>query len=71
MIYITDKQNGRISVFNLSGHFVATFGNNLFHPEAIAIDDDGYVYVTKKKIHCSILYYNYDFVSTGGLFLLP
>ena len=47
MIYVTD--DGRVSVFKLTGEFVATFGHKLSSPECIAIDEDGYIHVTCNK----------------------
>ena len=50
MIYVTDYGNRRISVFKTSGEFVSTFGASiLFRPECIAIDDDGFVYVSDSR----------------------
>ena len=47
LLYVTELKNNRVSVFRTSGEFVATFGEgHLFQPEGIAIDEDGYVYVT-------------------------
>ena len=47
ILYITDRFNERISVFKTSGEFVTTFGEKiLFHPECIAIDENGYIHVT-------------------------
>ena len=44
-IYVTDMH--RIAVFTLLGEFVATFGENeLIEPISIAIDEDGYIFVT-------------------------
>ena len=47
LIYVTEMVGQRVSVVMLSGEFVASFGcGYLKEPEGIAIDDDGYVYVT-------------------------
>ena len=47
LLYVTECGNNRVSVFRTSGEFVTTFGEgHLFQPEGIAIDEDGYVYVT-------------------------
>ena len=40
---------GRVSVFKLTGEFVATFGHKLSSPECIAIDEDGHIHVTCNK----------------------
>ena len=49
MIYVTEAEGGRISVFTLTGEFVTTFGHKLSCPECIAIDEDGYIHVTRNK----------------------
>jgi len=47
MIYVSDSENSRVSVFQTSGQFVTTFGEGHLHnPEGLAIDQDGFVYVT-------------------------
>ena len=46
MIYVTEANNNRISVFTLTGEFVTTFGHQLSCPECIAIDEDGYIHIT-------------------------
>ena len=49
-LYITDCANGRISVFDTRGKFVATFGEKtLMKPECVAVDQDGYVYVSDQR----------------------
>ena len=48
--YIVDSGNKRISVFTTQGDFVTTFGSGvLCFPECIAIDRDGYVYVSDSR----------------------
>ena len=50
MIYITEYYNKRISVFTTAGEFITTFGERILkHPECIAIDRDGYVFVTDSR----------------------
>ncbi len=50
MLYVTDKNNKRISVFKTTGEFVTTFGEGvLSSPESIAIDENGYIYVTNAR----------------------
>ncbi len=50
MVYVTEENNKRISVFKLSGEFVTTFGEDcLTLPECIAIDENGYVRVTDDR----------------------
>ncbi len=50
MLYVTDWDNHRVSVFKTSGEFVSTFGEGcLSRPERIAIDDDGFVYVSDNR----------------------
>ena len=46
MIYVTEPLRNRVSVFTLTGEFVTTFGHSLSRPECIAIDEDGYIYIT-------------------------
>ena len=47
MIYVTESKKSRISVFKLTGKFVAAFGEGILtHPECIAIDDNGYIHVS-------------------------
>ena len=49
VLYITEMEGGRISVFTLTGDFIATFGHKLSRPQSITIDEDGYIYVTSNK----------------------
>ena len=47
IMYITEYVNNRVSVFHTSGRFITTFGEgHLQNPEGIAVDEDGFVYVT-------------------------
>ncbi len=56
-IYVTDVDNKRISVFKTTGEFVTTFGEGkLFDLYCIAIDDDGFVYVTDSRSHVKKFY---------------
>ncbi len=56
-IYVTDIGNERISVFKTTGEFVTTFGEGkLFDLYCIAIDDDGYLYVTHGRSHVKKFY---------------
>ncbi len=49
LLYITEY-NRCVVVFTKSGKFVASFGESYIeHPEGIAIDEDGYVYVTNAR----------------------
>ena len=49
LLYITEY-NRFVSVFTKSGNFVARFGAPYIeHPEGIAIDEDGYIYVTSHR----------------------
>ena len=51
LLYITEMRGHRVSVMTTSGELVGRFGDgHLQIPEGIAIDEDGYVYVTS---HCS------------------
>ena len=50
LLYLTEYVNNRVSVFHTSGQFVTTFGENyLRKPEGLAIDEDGFVYVTSHE----------------------
>ena len=47
IMYITEFGNNRVSVFHTSGRFITTFGEAYLHePAGIAVDEDGFVYVT-------------------------
>ncbi len=47
MVYITDYGNRRMSVFRTTGEFVSLFGQEtLTRPDSIAIDDNGFVYIS-------------------------
>ena len=49
-VYTTEYQKNSVCVFTLTGDIVTTFGEeHLIHPEGIAIDKDGYVYVASNK----------------------
>ena len=51
LLYITDNLNNRVSVFHTSGQFITTFGDEyLYEPEGLAIDEDGFVYVTSHEM---------------------
>ena len=46
-LFVTEIQNNHIMVFKTSGELVTTFGKGILQqPEGIAVDVDGYVYVT-------------------------
>ena len=50
MVYVTDSVNKRISVFTTMGDFITTFGEGILtHPECIAIDDNGHIFVTDER----------------------
>ena len=47
LVYITEMGNHQVTAITSSGQCVAQFGHdNLRSPEGIAIDEDGYIYVT-------------------------
>ena len=49
-IYTTEYYMNSVCVFTLAGYFVTTFGQgHITHPEGIAFNKDGYVYVTSNK----------------------
>ena len=49
LLYITEY-NRFVAVFTKSGKFVTSFGESYIeHPEGIAIDEDGYIYVTNHR----------------------
>ncbi len=50
MVYVTEDGNHRVSVFKTTGEFVTTFGERtLFDLECIAVDDNGFVYVSIRR----------------------
>ena len=49
LIYVTDAYNSRISVFGIDGHHVTSFSEGLSLPEGIAIDEDGFIYVSNDR----------------------
>ncbi len=55
LIYVINVANRGISVFKTTGKFV-TSEENLFNPECIAIDDDGFAYVTDSRSHVKKFY---------------
>ena len=53
MVYVTNmaSQHPKISVFKLTGEFVASFGEQVLQcPECIAVDDNGFVHVTDNRL---------------------
>ena len=49
-MYVTECYGHRVLIITPSGELVARFGEGyLEKPEGIAIDEDGYVYVTSRK----------------------
>ena len=49
-IYTTEYEMNSVCIFTVAGDFVTTFGQeHVTHPEGIAINKDGYVYVTSNK----------------------
>lgn len=49
-LFVTDLCNRRISVFKTTGEFVTTFGEDILQgPECIAVDENGYIYVTDSR----------------------
>lgn len=50
MVYVADRITKGISVFKTTGEFVTVFGKGaLSHPECIAVDENGYIYVTDDR----------------------
>ena len=50
MVYVTEANSIRVSVFKTTGEFVTTFGEGILScPVCIAIDDSGFVYVTDNR----------------------
>ena len=45
LVYVCDNMNKCVSVFKMSGEFVTSFGQ-FSNPVGIAVDDDGFVYVS-------------------------
>ena len=49
-VFVTDLEGHSVSVFTTAGKFVASFGDGILsHPERIAIDDCGFVYVSDSR----------------------
>lgn len=49
-IFVTDYVNSNVSIFRTTGEYITSFGDGyLFKPEGIAIDLDGFVYVTSHE----------------------
>ena len=50
LLYVTDQMENCVTVFTLSGNLVGSFGqNHLCAPEGLAIDEDGFIYVTNDR----------------------
>ena len=50
LLYVTDIKMNCVVIFTLLGEFVGSFGHaHLVKPEGIAIDNDGYVFVTNNR----------------------
>ena len=50
LLYVTDCKNHHVAIFTLSGDYIGSFGDgHLRIPEGIAIDDDGYFYITNSR----------------------
>lgn len=50
LVYVTDHSNRRISIFTTAGEFVSVFGEGVLKgPECIAIDKDGFMYITDSR----------------------
>jgi|Deesub1362A_J573_1020465.scaffolds.fasta_scaffold00013_140 DNA-binding beta-propeller fold protein YncE/transglutaminase-like putative cysteine protease len=64
MVYVADKNNGRVQVFNTSGVFVGTIGDEedneiLKSPSSVALDKKGNVFVVDDE-KCSVLKFSPD-----------
>ena len=57
-IYVTERDNHRVSVFQTNGKFVTVFGTiaELHDPGSIVIDDDGFVYVCDDDENCIVVF---------------
>lgn len=44
-ILVTDRENNRVQIFNQEGHYIGQIGH-LYHPMDIAVDTEGFIYVT-------------------------
>ena len=58
LLYTVDNERNRVSVYKTSGEHVTTFGSEkeLNSPSAIAIDDNGFVYVCCSKSGTVVVY---------------
>ena len=50
LVYVTRYNGHCVSVFHTSGEYITNFGEgHLYQPEGIAVDEDGYVYVSNNR----------------------
>jgi len=73
-IYVADKNNHRIAIFNSSGSFVTSFGSQgstdtqFLYPEGVAVDKLGYIYVMDSgNNYIKRFDSNFIFMDTQGL----
>ena len=56
LVYVTSRYSHYVSVFHTSGEYVTNFGErHLYQPEGIAVDEDGYVYVSNIR-RCVVVF---------------
>ena len=57
-IYVCERDNTRISVFQTDGEFVTTFGAQagLHDPASIVVDKDGFIYVCDEENACVVVF---------------
>ena len=66
-VYVSDCDNDRIAVFQLSGEFLTSFGKEgrgrgeFRHPHGIVFDCDGFLYVCDRLNHHTLNIINYNY----------
>ncbi len=58
LIYVTERDNRKVSVFDTSGTFVTDFGSHagLHDPASIVVDEDGFFFVCDEENGCVLVF---------------
>ena len=52
LVYVSDRENNRVQVFQQDGHLVRQFGNNVLeYPCGLALTPDGHIVVVSSNTH--------------------